>query len=146
MSFIISGWYRLYPIGKVFPAAASDRLSSEERAEYRAITYKWYSQYYQTAIFRENVPTVQQISDFKALHAAEIPDVPTLLFVSEDEENFGAMLGENGLDKWKTIHQNYIAGLTDAKLVQLSCGHYVHVEAPEQISGEIRSFTERLKN
>lgn len=138
------GGYRLYPISKIFPAAASDKLTKEEQAEYKAITYHWYSQFYKTAMFREGLATEQQVNDYKALRNAEKPDVPTLLFVSEDEATFNAMLGENGLEKWKKIHENYIDGLSNGKIIQLDCGHYVHVEVPEQISVELRSFIDGL--
>lgn len=138
------GGYRLYPIGKVFPAAVSDQLTKEEQAEYKAITYHWYSQFYKTAMFREGLATAQQISDYKTLYDSEKPDVPTLLFVSDDDETFGMMLGENGLDKWKMIHENYAAGLSNGKVVQLECNHYVHVEAPDQISQEIKTYIETL--
>lgn len=50
------------------------------------------------------------------------------------------MLGENGSEKWKKIHENYIDGLSNGKMVQLDCGHYVHVEAPEQICSELKRF------
>lgn len=138
------GGYRLYPITKVFPAAASDKLTKEEQAEYKAITYHWYSQFYKTAMFREGLTTEQQVSDYKALRNTEKPNVPTLLFVSQDEATFNAMLGENGLEKWKKIHENYIDGLSNGKIVQLDCGHYVHVEAPEQICSELRKFIDDL--
>ncbi len=134
------GGYRLYPIAKIFPASASDKLTKEEQAEYKAVTYRWYSQFYKTAMFREGLATVQQIQDYKALRNAEIPDVPTLLFVSQDEATFNAMLGENGLEKWKKIHENYIEGLSNGRIINLACGHYVHVEAPEQISNELKEF------
>lgn len=78
------------------------------------------------------------------LRNTEKPDTPTLLFVSDDEAMFGAMLGEHGLEKWKKIHENYIGGLSNGRIVNLDCGHYVHVEAPEQISTEIKRFLDDL--
>ena len=138
------GGYRLYPITKIFPAAASDKLTKEEQAEYKAITYHWYSQFYKTAMFREGLATEQQVSDYRTLRNNEKPNIPTLLFVSQDEATFNAMLGANGLEKWKKIHENYIDGLSNGKIVQLDCGHYVHVEAPDQISSELRKFIDDL--
>ena len=138
------GGYRLYPIGKIFPAAASDKLTESERSEYKAITYSWYSKFYKTAMFREGLPTKQLVNDYKALRNAEKPDIPTLLFVSNDEDTFGAMLGENGLTKWKKIHYNYIDGLTNGIIKELDCGHYVHVEKPKEISQEMKTFINGL--
>lgn len=134
------GAYRLFRFASVFPASASPRLTDAEKTEYRAITYHWYSRFYQTAMAREGVLTDAQRSDMTALHDAPEPDVPTLLFVSDDAEMFSKMLGENGLQKWKTIHENYAAGLTNARLVQLQCGHYVHAEEPDAVSAEIRNY------
>ena len=134
------GGYRLYRFASVFPAAASPDLTKAERAEYKAITYHWYSRFYETAMAREGILTDSQRSDFIALHDAPVPDVPTLFFVSDDSDMFAKMLGENGLEKWKTIHENYLAGLTNPRLVQLRCGHYVHVEEPDTVSAEIRRY------
>ncbi|MBR3043759.1 MAG: alpha/beta hydrolase [Oscillospiraceae bacterium] len=134
------GSFRLYRFASVFPAAASPDLTAAEQAEYKAITYHWYSRFYETAMAREGILTDSQRSDFIALHDAPVPDVPTLFFVSNDSDMFAKMLGENGLEKWKSIHENYLAGLTHAKLVQLQCGHYVHVEEPEAVSNAIRSY------
>ena len=62
------GAYRLFNFGKVFPASCSDDLTQEEQAEYRAITYSWYSRFYKTAMFREGVLTEAQLSDMRDLH------------------------------------------------------------------------------
>ena len=67
------GGYRLYPVTKIFPAAASDKLTKEEQAEYKAITYRWYSQFYKTAMFREGLATEQQINDYRTLRNTEKP-------------------------------------------------------------------------
>ena len=139
------GGYRLYPIASVFPASASDRLTKEERAEYRAITYHWYSQFYKTAMFREGLATARQIEALSSLREAAVPDVPTLQILSDDAAMFAAMLGEDGLDQWVQIHERYIDGLTDARIVRLACGHYVHAEAPDEISTEIRDFLDSLE-
>ena len=136
------GGYRLYNFGNVFPASESPDLTAEERAEYKAVTYHWYSKFYQTAMYREGILTEQQRNDMIALYDAPAPDVPTLLLLSADADTFGMMLGENGLQKWQQIHENYAAALSNAKLVQLSCGHYVHAVEPETVSREVRNFIE----
>lgn len=134
------GGYRLFRIADVFPAAASPDLTGNERAEYRAITYRRYSRFYETAMYREGIPTEKQLRDLAALHDAPVPDVPTLLLVSSDEKQMNQMFGENGLRTWVQIHENYAAQLTAGKLLQLDCGHYVHAEAPETVGTEIRQF------
>lgn len=139
------GGYRLYNINKVFPAAASPDLTEAERAEYRAITYLWYSRFYQTAMFREGILTEAQRSDFQAVRGSPVPDVPTLQLLSSDEATFSLMLGENSLQKWRQLHENYNAALTAGRLVQLNCGHYIHVEAPDAVSAEIRKYLDEIQ-
>ncbi len=56
------------------------------------------------------------------------------------------MLGEHGLENWKKIHENYADGLSNGRIVELDCGHYVHVEAPERISAEMKSFIDGLES
>ena len=68
-------------------------------------------------MFREGLATEQQVSDYRTLRNNEKPNIPTLLFVSQDEATFNAMLGANGLEKWKKIHENYIDGLSNGKIV-----------------------------
>ena len=70
--------------------------------------------------------------------------MPTLLFISSDEATFSAMLGENGLQRWRTIHENYASRLTYSKQVQLDCGHFVHAEDPDTVSRETDTFLTEL--
>lgn len=134
------GGYRLFNIQNVFPASESAYLTPEERAEYKAITYHWYSRFYQTAMFREGLLTDAQRNDFLAIARSAVPDVPTLQILSSDETDFSMMFGENGLQTWTQIHENYQAALSGGRLVQLDCGHFVHAEKPEAVSAEIRKF------
>ena len=139
------GGYRLYNFESVFPAVKSADLTKTERAEYKAITYHWYSRFYQTAMFREGILTEAQRSDFQAVHDSPVPDVPTLQILSSDDAMFSAMLGDHGLQTWERIHENYNKALSDSRLVQLECGHYVHAEEPEAVSTEIRSFLSEIQ-
>ncbi len=139
------GGYRLYNFESVFPAVKSPDLTETERAEYKAVTYHWYSRFYQTAMFREGILTEAQRSDFQAVHDSPVPDVPTLQILSSDEAMFSVMLGDHGLQAWKQIHENYNTALSDGRLVQLECGHYVHAEEPETVSAEIRSFLSEIQ-
>ena len=136
------GGYRLYNIKKVFPILKGDFLTTEEKEEYKAITYYWYSQFHKTSMYREGLLTESQLKDFKDVYSASIPDIPTLQFVSNDSSTFSAMLGENGLDKWKKIHQNYIANLSNASIVYLKCGHYLHAEEPKEVCKHMIDFIE----
>ncbi|MBP0967361.1 MAG: alpha/beta hydrolase [Oscillospiraceae bacterium] len=139
------GGYRLYNFENVFPAVTGPDLTEAERAEYKAITYHWYSRFYQTAMFREGIMTEAQHSDFLAVHDSPVPDVPTLQILSSDDTTFSMMLGENGLQTWRQLHESYCAALTESRLMQLDCGHYVHAEAPDAVSTEIRKFLDEIQ-
>ena len=83
---------------------------------------------------------LQKVVIVLAIACCAVPDVPTLQILSSDETTFSMMFGENGLQTWAQIHENYQAALSGGRLVQLDCGHYVHVEKPEAVSAEIRKF------
>lgn len=139
------GGYRLFKIGNVFPASVSKDLTKEERDEYKAITYYWYSKFYKTSMYREGLPTKQQINDLKTIYNTQVPDVPTLFFVSNDASQFNMMFGENGVKIWEDIHKEYLEKVSTSKYIKLDCGHYVHVLEPEKVSNEIKSFIDNLK-
>lgn len=65
------------------------------------------------------------------------PDIPTLLFVSDGKET--------GVEKWREIQREYAADLTDAKVIEYDCGHYLHNFMQEDINKEIRSFIAGLE-
>ena len=47
-------------------------------------------------------------------------------------------------EKWRKVHQDYADASVDGRLIQLSCGHYVHDFEYEKIAGEIRLLVQRL--
>jgi len=61
-----------------------------------------------------------------------VPDVPTILFVSNGEET--------GVDNWTAIQNNYVLNLTRGKAVELGCGHYVHNLRQAQIAEKLKDF------
>lgn len=46
------------------------------------------------------------------------PDIPMLMFVSDGHET--------GVENWIDIQSDYISDLTNAEVIELDCGHYVH--------------------
>ena len=61
------------------------------------------------------------------------PDViPTLLFVSDGKEVAD--------DNWAGIQRDYASKLSDSKVIELDCGHYVHNFEADRISAEIKDF------
>ena len=61
-----------------------------------------------------------------------VPDIPTILFVSDGEDT--------GVPDWAEIQQDYASGLTRGKVVELGCGHYVHNIRQAQIAEDMKSF------
>ena len=72
----------------------------------------------------------------KAIDRAPKPDIPMLLFVSDGKET--------GIDNWIDAQKEYASGLSDAKVIELNCGHYIHTFKQEQISKELKQFLESL--
>jgi len=64
--------------------------------------------------------------------AAGKPDVPTLLFVSD-----GSQVRAKD---WARLQHEYVAGLSNSRVIELGCGHYVHNFEQERIAAEMRAF------
>jgi pimeloyl-ACP methyl ester carboxylesterase len=74
-------------------------------------------------------------SDIKVLDSKPIPDVPTLLIVSDGTISEG----------WIDFQKDYASKLTDATAVFLNCGHSVYNLEPEACEKAMREFIEHLK-
>ena len=103
-----------------------DTLTQEEKDLYRAIASR-------------NTCNVDIINEGRAItEAVEIidskpkPDVPMIMFISDGKETKGS--------DWVGNHYAYAEELTNAKVIELGCGHYVHYFEPERIASEIRAF------
>ncbi|MCR5142518.1 MAG: alpha/beta hydrolase [Ruminococcus sp.] len=66
------------------------------------------------------------------INTADKPDVPTLLFMSDGKETGGQV--------WIDAMYDYADGLTDAKVIELDCGHMVADEKPDEIAEAMREF------
>nr|MCR5237894.1 hypothetical protein [Lachnospiraceae bacterium] len=64
------------------------------------------------------------------------PDVPMIMFVSDGTEVKGS--------DWIEKHYEYASDLTNAKVIELGCGHYVHNFKQDQISVEMKEFINKL--
>ena len=116
------GIVRFYYSDNSLPQA----LSKEEKALYRAIGCK-------IAVNDSVINEGFAIPDaVRMIDSAPVPDIPMLMFVSDGKET--------GVENWLDIQMEYASGLSDAAVVDLNCGHYVHNYMQEQISKEIRDF------
>ena len=52
---------------------------------------------------------------------------------------------ETGIENWSEIQKEYASELSNASVIELDCGHYVHNYKQEQISEEIKEFIGNIK-
>lgn len=112
------GFMRYYNMSEVFPGTSSDYLTEEEKAEYKAITYKMYGEGLNATYLHEQWMDERQYELLKELYVSPEPDVPTLMFVTNDKDmafRFGSS------EAWKQIHENYV----DALSTEQVCKGYV---------------------
>ena len=74
----------------------------------------------------------------EAVSSAPLPAQPCIHFIAQREPSIP------WIEKWWKLHQDYADASTDGKLVQLSCGHYVHNFEHGKIAEEIRELAKRL--
>ena len=111
-------------------SALPSGLTKEEKAIYRAIAC---NKAVNTDVRNEGnaIPKACEMIDSRPA-----PDIPTLLFVSNGKEV--------GVDNWVDIQKEYAAALTDAKVIELDCGHYVHNFEQEEISKDIKELLKTI--
>ena len=120
------GVLRLSYSDKMIPG----NLSKEEKRLYRAIADR---SAVNVAVYNEGL-AVREACD--QINAAPKPDVPMILFVSDGKQT--------GIPKWIELTKDYAKDLSNAKIVELQCGHYVHDYEYERIDQELREFIEGL--
>lgn len=136
------GLMRYMNAEEIFPALKSKYLTEDEKMEYRAIMYSKYQNGSDATINHEQWFTDRMIREMKALYDGPIPDVPTLMFVTNDK-TLEPMVKD--MDNWLLIHQNYMDNISDGKLVELNASHYFYTEIPEEVSTEIKEFIRTLE-
>ena len=125
----------------IFPALKSEYLTDEEKKEYRAIMYSKYSKGSDATINHEQWFTENYIEQMKALHDGPIPDIPTLMFVTNDKMLEPMM---QDMDNWLLIHKKYIDSISNGKLIELDAGHYFYTEIPDEVKSDINEFINTL--
>ncbi|MBR1797435.1 MAG: alpha/beta hydrolase [Clostridiales bacterium] len=125
------------------PALLSDALTREEKNQYRALAYTMYSEGSGATWARETIMTAHQLQLYREYVHGPIPDVPTLLLVS-DGSMMAPVFGSDYTSIWRQIHRNYIDLISNGDIIELDCGHYLHAERPEEVSAAMISFIESL--
>ena len=122
-----SGLIRLVLTDNIIP----DSYSDHEKDILKALTFK---NYFNKTMANEGNHIADAIDE---INSAPKPDVPTLLFLSDGEQAGGQL--------WIDAMHDYADGLTDAKVIELNCGHMVAEEEPDTIEKEMNSFIDTLK-
>lgn len=137
-----AGLMRYMNAGDIFPALLSKDLTEKEKEQYKALMYTKYAMGSDSTLTHEQWITERFIREMKGIHDGPIPNVPTLLFVSNDEMMTKMV---QSTENWKKIHENYLSQVSQGKLIELDCGHYVHIEKPEEIKEDIIDFIQMLE-
>ena len=108
------------------------KLSKEEKEIYRAIGCK-------IAVNETVINEGSTIPDaVTEINSSPKPDVPMLMCVSDGKET--------GIEKWVEIQKDYAVNLSNAKVIELDCGHYVHNFEQEQIDKDLREFIKKMND
>nr|WP_027871704.1 alpha/beta hydrolase [[Eubacterium] cellulosolvens] len=101
-------------------------LSKEEKELYRAIACR---KAVNLDVINEGLSIPEAVSE---IDSNPKPDVPMIMFISDGKE----VMGTN----WVEDHYEYASDLTDANVIELDCGHYVHNFMQNKIAEDIREF------
>ena len=119
-----TGIIRLLPLLNELDCVKHGTLTEEEKKIVHALLYKNFS----------NKTTINElkyvIDNAKIVGAGEIPQVPMLLFISNDTST----------TELTNATQRYANTVENAKVIQLDCPHYVHDYEYNRISEEIKAF------
>ena len=113
-------------------AIQSGALSEDEQGVYRAI-------FYRRTMTDDMINEALCVKDnAKAVAAGGIPQVPFLLFCSDGSGGTGF-----SMEDWRAIQAGFAAECSDARLIELDCGHYIHDFEYKRIAAEIKDFLSR---
>ena len=119
-----TGMIRLVPLLNELDCVEHGTLTEEEKEIVHALLYKNFSN-------RTTINELKYISEnAKIVRAGEIPQVPMLLFISNDTST----------TELTDATQRYANTVENAKVIQLDCPHYVHDYEYNKISEEIKAF------
>ena len=116
------GIVRFYYSDSSLPSA----LSKEEKELYRAIACR---NAVNIDVINEGLSITEAVRE---IDSKPKPDVPMIMFLSDGKEVKGT--------NWIENHYDYVSDLTDAKVIELDCGHYVHNFMQDRIAEDIKEF------
>lgn len=130
MSFMVnSGIFRLFGTSGLDWGVNSPVLSEHEKAQYKALIYARRGSKTMLHEAEWCKANMQTISD------NGVPDVPMLFFISKKQAEIQS---PEQPEQYLQVFRDY----TDNKqeYIDMDCAHYVHVEEPDLIAGEIKRF------
>ena len=119
-----TGIIRLLPLLNELDCVKHGTITEEEKKIVHALLYKNFSN-------RTTINELKYVSENATIvGAGEIPQVPMLLFISNDTST----------TELTDAAQRYANTVENAKVIQLDCPHYVHDYEYNRISKEIKAF------
>ena len=119
-----TGIIRLLPLLNELDCVKHGTLTEEEKKIAHALLYKNFSN-------RTTINELKYVSENATIvGAGEIPQVPMLLFISNDTST----------TELTDATQRYANTVENAKVIQLDCPHYVHDHEYNMIGEEIKNF------
>ena len=119
-----TGIIRLVPLLNELDCVKHGTLTEEEKKIAHALLYKNFSN-------KTTINELKYVSENATIvGAGEIPQVPMLLFISNDTST----------TELTDAAQRYANTVENAKVIQLDCPHYVHDYEYNRISKEIKAF------
>lgn len=119
-----TGIIRLLPLLNELDCVKHGTLTEEEKKIVHALLYKNFSN-------RTTINELKYVSENATIvGAGEIPQVPMLLFISNDTST----------TELTDATQRYANTVENAKVIQLDCPHYVHDYEYNRICEEIKAF------
>jgi hypothetical protein len=113
---------------KGHPAVRNNMLDADEQAAMRHIIAKQFM----SKNMRDEIYCVKE--NARKVEEGGRPSVPVLCCLSNDKELL------KKIPAWEKLHRNYFSSNKRVKYARLSCGHYLHRDAPDEVDKAITNF------
>ena len=123
---------KLSGVSRFYKAQCLPNLTREEKRVLREL-------YVRNPVNYDLISEIQDVPKAcEEINKLPLPTAPCVHFISQRDS------GVVWAEKWRIVHQEYADASADGKMVQLSCGHYVHDFEFQKITEEIRELAKRL--
>ena len=108
-----------------------ETLTDEEKSYVKAIA----SARYCNRTYRNEIAHI--LDDLELLSSNPVPDVATLLFISDGSQTTGP--------SWIEYEMNYASQVSDVRTVPIECKHAVYRYEPDRVEAEMREFLKGIE-